>query len=63
MGKEYYNDGENYVVVKEGDKQVDVYVGDSKSGDHCHWWFDKETNDSGIKHRGQCDDCSEGGGK
>ncbi len=50
--KDYCNDRKNFVVVKENERQVDVYIGDSKSGDHCHWWFDKETKESGMEHRG-----------
>jgi hypothetical protein len=68
MAKEYRSD-DSYVKVKESDSEdknkADVYVGSrgSDSGrDHCHYWVDKK-GDSGMVHRGGCDDCSDSNDK
>ena len=42
-----------------GDNKADVYIGADNGDDraHCHVWVDKD-GDTGVKHRGHCDDCS-----
>ena len=65
MGKWHESGGGHSVTVKDGDhasgsNKADVYIGSSDTGNHCHYWVDKDGN-SGTKHRGECDDCSGGG--
>ena len=56
----YSNDGKNFAKVSENSSsgnKVDVYLGDPNTGNHCHY-FVSENGQSGMVHRGECDDCS-----
>jgi len=52
-----YKDKDTVVFTKEDDKQFNLYVTDNGDGNHDHFWFDKETGEKGIEHRGYCDEC------
>lgn len=58
MSKDTYHTGDGgFARVESDEGRADAYVGDSGSGTHCHMYADASTGQSGIIHRGGCDQC------
>jgi len=59
-----YSGSEGFVSTKDEGDSYHVVIGDSKTGSHDHYIYDKSSGTSRTIHRGQCDECSDkSGGK
>jgi hypothetical protein len=58
MADETHHSGDGgFAHVSSSSDRADAYVGDSGSSTHCHMYADAKTGESGIVHRGGCDQC------
>ena len=39
--------------------QINYYVGNNETGDHCHMYVDTTTGNAGVEHRGECAVCED----
>lgn len=60
MPDETYHTSDNgFAHVSSDEGRADAYVGESGSSTHCHMYADTSTGESGIVHRGGCDQCKD----
>jgi hypothetical protein len=58
-GSDNRNDNKFEHAEKSSNGQVNYYVGNKDSGEHCHMWNNTSIKESGVVHRGQCNVCDD----
>ncbi len=58
-GDDDRDDGRFEKAFEKDDGQIDYYVGNQQTGEHCHMYRNEETGSTGVVHRGECAVCED----